>query len=436
MHYNISFQIAGLIVVLVLAVVFFSKKRWKSLQNSIFRILLIVTILELIIDVASVITITNRQKVPILNDVISKGYLIIMISYIFLIVLYTLSNTLYKGMSKTRLLLKKIETGIISTLTLASCIIILANPLLYGGEGIFVFSYGIPSDVVYYYSTAGIIIVFITLLCNMKRIPVARQLSIYFFCVMEGVVALTQMFNKQLLIIGYGTAITVLLIYFTLENPDMNLINKLNQANEKSRKLLLNILPIAIADKLSTNYNAFSEIYEEVSVIFIDIVGFSKMSSEIGAVKTVNLLNKLFSEIDILIGNYRIEKIKTIGDAYMAAAGVPERYSDNCIEAIKFAKAVNQLLSNFNMRMHTNISIRTGINTGMVVAGVIGKKKFIYDLWGETVNLASRLESYGEPNRICVSEHTKTLCSKKYAFEKRNAIPIKGFGDTVSYFLV
>ncbi len=435
MAYNIEFQVSGLIVVLILLIVFFAKERFHSLQNSIYRVLLIITVIELLLDIASVITITNREMYPRLNKILSKGYLIAMLSYIGCIALYTLSNTLYPSIPHWRRRSKQIQAIIIILGYIACCIIVFATELLYGGDGKFIYSYGPASDTVYMYSTISVVYVIAVLLINIKNIPPMKQLSIYSFCIMEGIVAIVQMFNKELLIIGFGTAAAMMIMYFTLENPDMKMIKALNNANQKNRELLLNILPESVADRLKDSESTFTEKFQDVTIMFLDLVNFSKLSNEIGAQKIVFLLNKFFSQIDDLLSFFKVEKIKTMGDCYMAAAGIPDYYDDNQEEMVKFAFAVLKLLDGFNKRNGTNIQVRIGLNTGPVVAGIIGKKKFIYDLWGEAVNLASRMESYGVPDRINVSPYLAKKLESTHTLEKQPVVDIKGFGDMETYLI-
>ena len=435
MPYNIEFQIAGLIVVLILLVVFFAKERFHSLQNSIYRALLIITVVELILDIASVISITNRELCPRLNNFLSKGYLIAMLAYIACIGLYTLANTPYSGMPKWRRTSKQIQAGVIIIGLIVSCVLVLTRELLYGGEGKFIYSYGPASDTVYMFSTISVIYVVIVLLINIRNIPPAKQLSIYSFCIMEGIVAIVQMFNKELLIIGFGTAATIMIMYFTIENPDMKMIKALNNANKKNRELLLNILPESVADRLKDSNSTFTEQFNDVTIMFLDLVNFSKLSNDIGSQKIVVLLNKFFSQIDDLLSVFRVEKIKTMGDSYMAAAGIPDYYEENHEEMLRFAFAVLKLLEGFNKRNGTSIQVRIGLNTGPVVAGIIGKKKFIYDLWGEAVNLASRMESYGVPDRINVSPYLAKKLEPNHTLEAQPVTNIKGFGEMETYLV-
>lgn len=435
MHYNIQLQSAGLVVCLTLIAVFFSKKRYNSLQNRIYRAVLLLAAAELIFDIASVITITRRSEYPVLNNILSKGYLVAMLFWIHSVGLYTLSNTIVPNMSKFRRAEKIAAYAAMVAVLCYSLFLVFTNELFYGQDGAFVYSYGKPSDAVYLCSTFSVILIIVLMLSNIRVVPASKQLSLYSFCIMEGAVAIVQMFNKELLLVGFGSAVAVMIMYFTLENPDMKMIAELDKANKKANDLLLNILPRSVASRLSVGGVTFTQECNDITIMFMDIEGFTKLSNEMGAVRIVRLLNMFFSRIDELLEGYKIEKIKTIGDAYMAAAGVPEYYEDNAEEVIRFAQEVLALLKRFNKENGTNMQVRIGINTGFVVAGVIGKKKFIYDLWGEAVNLASRMESCGKAGRINVSPPVYEKLKSKYAFSRQDKVEVKGFGLMHTYIL-
>lgn len=439
MNYNIEFQIASIIFVITVMVVFFSKKRWPSTANIVYRVVMFLTLATLLLDVCSVITITKyvggNKEIEFLNNLLSKLYLVVMLAYIATIDIYAVVNTIHKKKTNVHLTIKYIELAVIIMGLLVAIAIAIANPLLYGGEGKYIYSYGIPSDTVYVYSTASVIFVLTLLVFNINKVSLKRLVPIITFSIMEGSVAIVQMFNKQLLVIGFGTAISCLIMYFALENPDMNMIDELNKANKRSRELLLNILPLSIANKLEYDAKPFFEELDNVSIMFIDIVGFTKMCSEVGGTYLVKILNDFFGELDDLIANFKVEKIKTIGDAYMIAAGVPDSYDYNCQEIVKLARQILRLLIDFNRRKHTDLHVRIGINNGRVIAGVIGKKKFIYDLWGDSVNLASRLESNGETDRIHVSERVKYLLGDQCGYEPHPLVDMKGFGKLQTYLL-
>lgn len=439
MNYNIEFQIASIIFITVLTIVFYSKKRWGSLANLIFRAIMIVTLIELALDIASVITITQFQngnkQIERLNNFLSKSYLIAIAAYIFLIDSYAIVNTIKKGIEVGRLTFKYIQCFIFAFFFIIVCVVIICNPLLYGGSGKFIYSYGIPSDMIYVFSTVSVVFCVITFFANLKKVSKKRLVPIVTFCVMEGSVAIIQAFNKELLIVGLGSAVSCLIMYFALENPDMNIIEELNRANKRAKDLILNVLPLSIAKRLEFNLKPFFDEYENVTIMFLDIIDFTKMTNEVGGTALVKILNKFFGELDDLLVNFRIEKIKTIGDAYMAAAGVPDRYENTCDETVKFARQVLRRLEDFNKRNNLNISVRIGINNGRVVAGVIGKTKFIYDLWGEPVNLAWRLQTNGIANRIHVSSRVKSILDGKYAFEERGSLDMKGFGSVKTFLL-
>lgn len=205
---------------------------------------------------------------------------------------------------------------------------------------------------------------------------------------------------------------------------------------QRTDQLLLNILPQAIVDRLKTIDGSIADRFDEATVLFADIVGFTGMSSQIPPTQVVNMLNEIFSTFDRLAERHRLEKIKTIGDAYMVAGGIPIAVNDH-VEAVA-DMALDMLSKLDEIREHIGLplQIRIGINTGPVVAGVIGVKKFIYDLWGDTVNVASRMESTGEPNRIQVTDVIYQRLRDRFEFEPRGLIQVKGKGAMQSYWLV
>jgi len=205
---------------------------------------------------------------------------------------------------------------------------------------------------------------------------------------------------------------------------------------EKSDKLLRNILPEAIANQLKQNPGAIAEQFNEVTILFADLVGFTPLSARLTPIELVNLLNQIFSTFDELAEDLGLEKIKTIGDAYMVAAGLPIPRTDHAEAIAQMALAMQATVDNFHSQQNENIQLRIGINTGVVVAGVIGTKKFIYDLWGDAVNIASRMESSGQPGSIQVTTATYERLKDKFVFEKRGNIHIKGKGEMVTYWLI
>jgi len=205
---------------------------------------------------------------------------------------------------------------------------------------------------------------------------------------------------------------------------------------EKSERLLLNILPEAIAARLKQAEGVIADSFSNVTVMFADIVGFTKLSSGIPAIKLVNMLNEIFSAFDQLAEQYNLEKIKTIGDSYMVVGGLPVARHDHAEAIAEMALEMQKTIATLNIKNDKSLSLRIGINTGAVVAGVIGSKKFIYDLWGDTVNIAARMESHGIEGRIQVSAATYHMLWDKYHFDKRGSIEVKGKGKMMTYFLI
>jgi adenylate cyclase len=213
-------------------------------------------------------------------------------------------------------------------------------------------------------------------------------------------------------------------------------LKELTTEREKAEQLLLNVLPGAIADRLKNEQLTIADSFAEATVLFADIVGFTKMASHTSPVELVNMLNKIFSAFDRLAEQHGLEKIKTIGDAYMVVGGIPVQRSDHVEAVAEMALDMQQEMKKFNVIHNTNFEMRLGISTGPVVAGVIGIKKFIYDLWGDTVNIASRMESHGLPGCIQVTAATYERLKYKFELEARGMIEIKGKGEMMTYLLL
>ncbi|WP_432473955.1 adenylate/guanylate cyclase domain-containing protein [Amphritea sp. HPY] len=204
---------------------------------------------------------------------------------------------------------------------------------------------------------------------------------------------------------------------------------------QKSEQLLLNILPEPIAKRLRKGEDTIADSFVEVTILFADIVNFMHISVDLSSRELVTLLNEIFSEFDRLCGRRGLEKIKTIGDAYMVVAGLPVTRDDHAAVIADMALDMLVAIEEFNCRHGTHLSIRIGVNSGPVVAGVIGTRKFIYDVWGEAVNVAARMESHGLKNRIQVTESTYDNLKSQFEFEDRGLLEIKGKGKMHTYFL-
>jgi adenylate cyclase len=209
----------------------------------------------------------------------------------------------------------------------------------------------------------------------------------------------------------------------------------LQHEQQRSEKLLLNVLPAAIADRLKNGEDTIAESYPEVTVLFSDIVGFTEMSARIGAKQVVDMLNEVFGLLDELAEKHSIEKIKTIGDCYMVVAGVPDRSPTHAQQIAAFALDMQKTLKAYSEHSGRSLSMRTGVHTGTVVAGIVGTSKFAYDLWGDVVNIASRMESSSEAGRIQVSDAVRIRLDDDFVFEARGDIDIKGKGMMHTWYL-
>ena len=204
---------------------------------------------------------------------------------------------------------------------------------------------------------------------------------------------------------------------------------------EKSDKLLLNILPESIAKRLKNGESLIADDFEDSTVLFADLAGFTKLSSTISATDVVMQLNSIFSLFDGMLIKYSLEKIKTIGDCYMLAGGLPKPDKNHADSVARMALEMLDIIKEINTKTNQSLKVRIGINSGPVAAGVIGKEKFIYDLWGDTVNVASRMETFGSNSKIHVSSSTYLQLKDYYNFTKRDKINIPGKGAMQTYFL-
>ena len=213
-------------------------------------------------------------------------------------------------------------------------------------------------------------------------------------------------------------------------------LEQLKEEKRRSESLLLNILPPGIVKRMHDGEARIADHYDQVTIVFADLVDFSSMSSTIGAHALVDRLNLLFSAFDATTKEVGIEKIKTIGDAYMAAVGLPERRDDHAEAGVRLARTWLEATETINREKGLSLALRIGIHSGPVVAGVIGSHKFVYDVWGDTVNVAARMESQGVPGRVHLSADTARLLGGRLPLESRGNVSIKGKGEMETFLLV
>lgn len=268
-------------------------------------------------------------------------------------------------------------------------------------------------------------------------IPLAAFLVIWNYNLTHGPVYVLPLELQRLLFISN---ITLVIVFNGAIGGAFSILvlkaeNALAREYQRSESLLLNVLPEPIAERLKKGSGTIADQIENVTVVFLDIVDFTRMSSHRGADEIVALLNNLFSRFDGLAEEYGLEKIKTIGDAYMAVAGIPYEKEHHAKDALRMAVAMHRCILEFNQEVHETFRARIGLCSGPVVAGVIGRKKFIYDLWGDTVNTASRMESHGIPRMIQVTESTYELIKADFPAESEQVVDIKGKGPMKTFLL-
>jgi len=228
------------------------------------------------------------------------------------------------------------------------------------------------------------------------------------------------------------TGVVIFLFYIEIHRTE----DKLRQEYRRSEELLRNILPNTVADRLKDGNRRIADGFEEATLLFADIVGFTRLARDLRPNEVVDLLNLVFSRFDRLVESHGLEKIKTIGDEYMLAGGLPVPRRDHAHAVADAALEMLEVIGQLNQQMDHKLSLRVGIHTGEVVAGVIGSRKFSYDVWGDTVNIANRMQTQGLAGRIQVSEATHERLKYAYEFKRRGTIRVRGRGRMATYWLL
>jgi class 3 adenylate cyclase len=224
--------------------------------------------------------------------------------------------------------------------------------------------------------------------------------------------------------------------FINVYGTDVTAVKEHERLARENERLLLNILPEPIAERLREGELLIADRFDDVTLMFADIVEFTRLSSTMSPHELVAVLNDVFTVFDGLVDRYGLEKVKTIGDAYMVVGGMPERTDDHPARVAAMALDLAEAVDRIDSAARLGITFRIGIHCGPVVAGVIGTKKFIYDVWGDTVNMASRMESLGIPGRVQVTHAMAERLRGTFEIEPRGLIDVKGKGPTPTYFLL
>jgi adenylate cyclase len=238
-------------------------------------------------------------------------------------------------------------------------------------------------------------------------------------------------YQQQLFSYLFNVGAPAAIVFFLFRYTDL----RRRQAQDRSDELLANALPASIAARMKHGEQRIAESYPETTILFADLVGFTPWAQRTDPDRVVSVLDDLFSRFDELAAECGVEKIKTIGDAYMAVAGAPEARPDHAFAALTLAQRMLSALAEARAPLGLPLQMRVGLASGSVVAGVIGQQRILFDLWGDTVNIASRMESAGVPGRIQVSASTHALLGDDISFEEREAIDVKGLGHMTTYLV-
>jgi guanylate cyclase len=269
----------------------------------------------------------------------------------------------------------------------------------------------------------------------------AAFLAIFIVCGVAGAFVSTSpvpvWFSTLMLVLNIvvgGTIVFTLLALFARQRHDA--LAALRVEQDKAETLLLNILPRSVAERLKTQTQTIADSFSSASILFGDVVDFTPLAQRLPAAEVVGILDRLFTYFDTLAERYGLEKIKTIGDCYMVAAGVPNPRPDHADAIARMALDMREAMRDADAVGDLGLELRIGINSGPVVAGVIGRKRFLYDLWGDAVNTASRMESHGAPGQIQITGATYELLHDRFECTHRGSIEVKGKGRLETWFLV
>lgn len=271
---------------------------------------------------------------------------------------------------------------------------------------------------------------------KLKMIPVivvsaAKDIEAVVKCIELGADDyLTKPFNKTVLLARVSVSLEKKRLY----DKEQTYLAQIEYERERSETLIANMLPPSVADRLKNNEKTIADNYEDASVLFADIVGFTAISAQISPIDLVSMLDEIFFQFDEITHNFGLEKIKTIGDAYLVAGGLPDPLPDHLELMADLALKMLEVLKSFSVG-ETPLEMRMGLHCGPVVAGVIGRKKFIYDIWGDTVNVASRFSDLSIPGQVLVTGAVNQRLQDKFVLEDRGIVDVKGRGDMDTYIL-
>ncbi len=220
-----------------------------------------------------------------------------------------------------------------------------------------------------------------------------------------------------------------------LRNKERELLDQVRSEKAKSEDILYQVIPQSVAERLRKGESTIADNIDDVTVVFTDLVGFTALSTRMEPADLVSILNQMFSALDDLASEHSLEKIKTIGDSYMAVAGIPPLTRNHVDRSMEFSLAALECMESINVVNGTNLQLKIGMHTGPVVAGIVGQTRYTFDLWGETVNLASRMETLGVPGKIQLTASTYSRLHHAYDFEPRGTIEVKGKGEMETYLV-
>ena len=286
---------------------------------------------------------------------------------------------------------------------------------------------------IYVFSTFSVAFVLFVMMLNFKHVPLSKLLSILSFCFMEGTIAFVQMFNRELLLVSFGCAVTLFIMYFTVENPDAQTISRLSHANKRARELLKFYSTSTLSRKSMDSLEKTNSFFQEACVLSLDVVDFARFSNRMGIERFSKYLSSFYDRIDGAAETFNIEKLKIVGSSYMAVAGIPEENRSSASELIHFAMEILNMLKKSNDSNGMNLQVRIGIASGPFVANLVGTQNFVFNAWSSAMSFAERLQQSAQANSIHVSEDVFLQLKDLYKFEEVPEAEYEGLGRQKTY---
>lgn len=435
MDFNIQIQIASLVFILAIFVLYLTKPKSHNAQNRIFLRQLILAVFLVSCDIVSCIFIALKETYPAWNDVFGKGYIVLMLFWLSSIMDYLFATIRHEKMSHKFNGFLTVSRWIIFGLAGVFTVLTLCLDEFYFHEGRVVYSYGIPSVCTYIYSAVLAVLFIILVVINWRYLPLRKKVPCIAYCFASGIPALFQSIFPEYLLLSLGCGVTELIMYMALENPDIEYATRIETLNMEKMDLFHNVVPEFIAEKLNYKLSSYYEELPEVCIGYVKIKNFTEIVSAKGLEKTTSILNKVYQAFDSTLDNYGIEKVKISGDTYEVVSGLSGSSTTDCHNMISFLNAVRTIISGISLGNEVPIKASCGVTFGPVAVCMMGNKRLSFDLLSSTAELGFLVAMECEPERILVTESVMKRTNDIYEYHLTETNKLSDFGISYLYYL-